>query len=78
MPLYTFENTETGEHFEKQMKIAEREDYLSANPHIRQTITKAPSMGDPHRMGVIRTPDSFNSLMKNIHKNNLGSKIQTR
>ena len=36
MPLYTFENTETGEHFEKQMKIAEREDYLSANPHIRQ------------------------------------------
>tara|TARA_B100000497_G_C7658740_1_gene396627 strand:- start:131 stop:367 length:237 start_codon:yes stop_codon:yes gene_type:complete len=78
MPIYTFENTETGEHFEEIMKMDDREKYLSDNPHIRQTITKAPALGDPHRMGVIKTPDSFNSLMKNIHKNSPGSKIQTR
>jgi hypothetical protein len=78
MPIYTFEYSETGENFEKIMKMDEREVYLSTNPHIRQTITKAPALGDPHRMGVIKTPDSFNSLMKNIHKNSPGSKIQTR
>jgi len=78
MPIYTFENTETGEQIDKIMKMDAREDYLSANPHMKQIITKAPALGDPHRMGVIKTPDSFNSLMKNIHKNSPGSKIQTR
>ena len=78
MPIYSFENTTTGEVFDEIMKMDAREDYLSANPHMKQVITKAPSIGDPHRMGIIKTPDSFNSLMKNIHKNSPGSKIQTR
>ena len=78
MPIYTFQNIETGEQIEKIMKMNDREVYLSANPLMKQIITKAPSIGDPHRMGIIKTPDSFNSLMKNIHKNNPGSKIQTR
>ena len=78
MPIYTFEDIETGEQVDKIMKMDDREAYLSSNPNMKQVITKAPSLGDPHRMGIIKTPDSFNSLMKNIHKNNPGSKIQTR
>ena len=40
MPIYTFENTKTGENFEKIMKMDEREVYLSANPHIDKRLPK--------------------------------------
>jgi hypothetical protein len=70
MPLYTFENKETGEVSELSMKIAERDQYVIDNPHMRQIITGAPAIGDPHRMGVVKTPDSFNSLLKHIKKGN--------
>ena len=38
MPLYDFEDTDTGETFELQMKIAEKADFLKANPNVRQVI----------------------------------------
>ncbi len=34
MPIYSFENSQTGEIYDKLLKIAEREVYLSVNPHI--------------------------------------------
>ena len=39
MPLYNFENTETGERFTESLKISEREDYLKNNPHIKQLLS---------------------------------------
>ena len=78
MPIYSFENTTTGEVFDEIVKMDDREAYLSANPNLRQIITKAPALGDPARLGITKTPDSFNSLLKNIHKNSPGSKMQTR
>ena len=39
MPLYTFENTETGETWDDVMSIASKEQYLKDNPSIRQLIT---------------------------------------
>ena len=82
MPFYTFEDTNTGEITEISMKISERDQYVIDNPHMKQLITGAPSIGDPHRMGVVRTPDSFNSLLKHIKKGNskgiTKSTIQTR
>ena len=59
-------------------KVDERELYLSDNPQMKQVITKAPGLGDPVLLGVTKTPDSFNSLLKQIHRNNRGSKIETR
>ena len=70
MPIYTFRNEETGEVIESHMKISEREDFLKENPNMKQIITTAPSIGDPHRMGISKTPDSFNSLLKHIKKGN--------
>ena len=78
MPIYSFENTQTGEIYDKLLKIAEREVYLSENPHIWSVINRAPGIGDPVLLGIKKTPDSFNSLMKNIHNNSPGSKIITR
>ena len=39
MPTYEFYNTETGENFEKFMKIAAKADYLKENPHLEQRIS---------------------------------------
>ena len=44
MPIYEFINTETGEGFEKFLSISGKEEYLKENPHIQQTITKAPGL----------------------------------
>ena len=38
MPTYDFENTKTGKIFTEFMTMDEREDYLKANPHIKQLI----------------------------------------
>lgn len=82
MPKYTFENTETGEQFEEWMKIAELDEYKASNPHLKQVITGAPSLGDSMRLGIRKTDDSFNSLLKHIKKGNskgtTESTIQTR
>ena len=39
MPIYTFENTKTGEVFDDMMSIADKESYLKKNKHIKQNIT---------------------------------------
>ena len=38
MPIYTFYNTRTKKTFDDMMSIAEMEEYLSKNKHIRQRI----------------------------------------
>ena len=44
MPTYDFENTETGEQFEKLISISGKEDYLKENPNIRQIHVKVPGL----------------------------------
>ena len=39
MPIYTFENTKTGEVFDDMMSIADKESYLKKNKHIKQMLT---------------------------------------
>jgi hypothetical protein len=82
MPTYNFRNLETGEETTEMMKISELDEFKANNPHLEQYLTGAPSIGDPHRMGVVKTPDSFNSLLKHIKKGNskgiTDSTIKTR
>lgn len=77
MPIYTFINTETNESEDKFMSVAERDEYLKNNPHIKQALS-TPSFGDAARMGITKTPDGFNELLKNAKNKNLHSTIQTR
>lgn len=77
MPTYSFEDLETGEVETHILSLSEREEYLKNNPNKKQLLS-VPSLGDSVRLGVTRTPDSFQSLLKNISKNNRGSNIQTR
>ena len=38
MPTYTFENTETGEVFDKVLKMSEKDDFLKSNPNLKSII----------------------------------------
>jgi hypothetical protein len=39
MPTYNFLDTDSGEEFEKFMRISEREEFLEANPKIQPVLT---------------------------------------
>jgi hypothetical protein len=67
MPIYTFENTKTGEVFDDMMMIAEKEVYLKKNKHIRQMITtinisKSGVMGH----GQMRTDNGWKEMQSRI------------
>jgi hypothetical protein len=68
MPSYTFLNTDSGEVFTTIMSIAEREDYLKANPHIQQQLISAPALGDSIRLGLRKPDDGFRDRLREIKK----------
>ena len=74
MPIYTFEDTNTGERFEKSMKISELDEYRENNPHLKTLILGAPSIGDPHRLGLKKPDDGFRDVLKNIKSHHPGSR----
>lgn len=74
-PTYDFRNKDTGEVFERMMKIAEKEQFLIDNPNIEQTITAAPAMGDPVRLGIRRTDNGFKEVLQKIHSKTPGSTL---
>ncbi len=75
LPTYTFKDTQTGEVFDKLMKISEREEYLKSNPHIESVIS-APNLVDPIRLGGLRPPSGFKEVLKNIHERSPGSQLK--
>jgi hypothetical protein len=75
MPTYSFRDKNTGEIFDKAMRIAEREDYLSQNPHLEQTITGAPAFTGDH-ISVVRKHDTgFKEVLQRIHEKTPGSQL---
>jgi len=77
MPTYNFLNSETNQVETHFCKMSELDDFKTNNPHLKQTLS-TPSFGDSVRMGVTKTPDSFNSLLKNMKKSYPDSTIKTR
>lgn len=73
MAIYEFKNTETDEVYEKQMSIADMEQYLKDNPtHIRHH-SGAASMGDPVRLGVKKQSDGFREVLQKISEKTPGA-----
>ena len=44
MPLYEFEDTETGEQFTELLSMSNKVEFLKLNPQLKQIITRAPSL----------------------------------
>ena len=65
MPKYVFRNENTGEIFELNLKLAEREEYLKENPNIKQIITKSNLAS---MVGGLKTDDGFKDRLKEIKK----------
>ncbi len=75
MPTYVFQNTETGEEFEKFMGISEADTYLEENPHIKRMV-QAPQIisksGDRTNMGG---KGGFNEVLHKVADKHLQSAL---
>ena len=86
MPLYSYTCDACNHNFEQSLKIAEMHQPIAdpcpsckAEGQVRKTITGAPSLGDPVRLGVKKTDDGFREVLSKIHesqpKSNLNQKL---
>ena len=70
MPSYDFENKETGEVEEHIMKIAEYDQFLEDNPHLKQVILKAPGIDyDGGKTVLSRAGDGWKEVQDKIKSN---------
>lgn len=57
MPVYSFENTKTGEEYELTMSYDDLENYLKEHPEVNQTFRM--NLVDPVGIGVTKPPADF-------------------
>ena len=75
MPTYVFRNKETGEQFEKIMKISELDSFRADNPQL-ETVIQAVAFGDPTKLSSTRKFDSgFKEVLQKIHDRSPGSEL---
>ena len=74
MPTYEFRNKDTGEIFEKIMKISQKDQYLPDNPNVGSWITVAPSMGDSVRLGFGKHDSGWKETLAKISERTPGGK----
>lgn len=74
MPTYVFRDKETGEQFEKIMKIAELDDFRKDNPQL-ETVIHAPAFCDPVRVGARKMDTGFKEVLQRIHEKTPGSQL---
>ena len=74
IPTYSFRNRETGEEFEKFLKISEREEFLEQNPNLEQTLKCAPGVS----YNDAKKPDEgFRDILRNIKKHHPRGDVNT-
>lgn len=74
MPTYIFRNKETGEQFEKIMKISELDAFREQNPQL-ETIIQSPMICDPVRVGARKMDTGFKEVLQRIHEKTPGSQL---
>lgn len=77
MPTYTFVDKTTNEETTMIMSIAEYEQYKIDNPHLQQKLFPT-AIGDSVRLGIRRTDDNFNDVLKKAKESHKYSTIETR
>ena len=69
MPTYEFRNRETGEVSEHFMSLSAREQFLSDNPHLEQTMTQAPMLVSSVSTANYKSnkvPDGFKEVLSKV------------
>jgi len=75
MPVYDFINTKTGKKFTDMMSIADKEEYLKKNPHIKQGIGKINIVSGVMGMGRMKTDGGWKDMLSRIGDAHPGSKV---
>lgn len=70
MPTYSFRNKDTGEIFDKVMRIAEREEFLTQNPQLESIITGAPAFTGDHISAIKKYDTGFKEVLQKISERN--------
>ena len=68
MPTYSFEDTKTGEQYDKFMSWKDREKYLEENPDIRAVTTSAALIGGTGDR--TKAPAGFNEVLSKVSEAN--------
>ncbi len=77
MPTYTFKDTNTGEVFDKFLKISELDEYSESNPHLEKVI-HAPNLISGIKSARQLAGSEWNEHLSNIKKGaGRGSTIKT-
>ena len=78
MPTYEFIDTKTNEQFEMFMSIAQREEFLKENTHIK-TVLSAPSIVS-HSGGDLysKTPSGFKEVLSKVAEAHPNSVVAER
>lgn len=63
MPVYSFEDQDTGEEFELTMSYEEMKQFLEDNPKVNQTFRM--NIVDPIGIGVTKPPTDFQKYVLN-------------
>ena len=66
MPIYTFENTKTGKVYDDMMSIAEKEDFLKKNKHIKQRLTSLNISSGVRGMGSMKNDGGWKDNLSRI------------
>jgi hypothetical protein len=75
MPTYVFRNKETGEQFEKIMKMSELDTFRQENPQV-ETVIQSVAFGDPTKLSSSRKFDTgFKEVLQRIHEKTPGSEL---
>jgi hypothetical protein len=75
MPTYVFRNKQTGEQFEKIMKISELDTFRNENPQL-ETVIQSVAFGDPTKLTSSRKFDTgFKEVLQRIHEKTPGSEL---
>lgn len=61
MPVYSFEDKESGEEFELTMTYDELQDFLTNNPQLNQTFRM--NLVDPVGIGITKPPSDFSKYV---------------
>lgn len=75
MPTYTFSDGQ--KEWTDIMSIADMEQYLKDNPHIKWVPTGSPPILDSVRLGVKKPDEGFRDILRQVKRKNPGSTVNT-
>jgi putative FmdB family regulatory protein len=85
MPLYNYKCEACNHEFEAALKIADRDLPITepcpkcqVQGQVLKTISGAPSLGDPVRLGIRKMDNGFKEVLQKIHANNPGSNLNSK